>query len=224
MDLETYKTTFSDDDMPGWAAIDQRLAEAYSGREADFHFGTIIGFRIGGRDPIDHIRIYKRTEPAPHLRYIGYGMSELYYNEDAAGGEFSKWGFEFTFRLAMTADEFPSADDEVPVWPINLMQNMARYVFETGKWFGRGHFIPTNGPIKIGSDTKMAALLFCLDPELGSIDTPHGEVDFLQIVGLTENEEEGLFAKKHRAADLIDVLSRDNPLLITDLARSEDVI
>ena len=30
----------------------------------------------------------------------------------------------------------------------------------------------------------------CLDPELGKIQTPHGEVQFLQMVGITTDEYE----------------------------------
>ena len=60
-------------------------------------------------------------------------MSELYYDEEAAANEFSKWGFEFTFRLPCIPDDMPTSDDEAPVWPINLMQNLARYVFESEK-------------------------------------------------------------------------------------------
>ena len=223
MDLETYRATFSKDDMPGWAAIDEKLAEQYQ-READFHFGTIIGFRIGGPDPVDGASIFKRMEPVPHLHYVGYGMSSLYYDEESAGGEFSKWGFEFTFRLAIAAEDMPASDDAAPVWPINLMQSLARYVFETENWFEHLHFIPTNGPIMVDADTKLVAILFCHDPELGSMDTPHGKVDFLQMIGLTQDEVDALFARKYSAADLIEALSQGNPLLITDLARSDNAL
>ncbi|HSM39657.1 MAG TPA: suppressor of fused domain protein, partial [Afifellaceae bacterium] len=156
--------------------------------------------------------------------YVSYGMSSLYYDEESAGGEFSRWGFEFTFRLAVAAEDMPASDKDVPLWPINVMQNLARYVFETQKWFEQFHFIPANGPIKLESDTKMVAMLFCLDPELGSTETPHGKVDFLQMVGLTQDEIDALFAKTYRATALADALSRDNPLLITDLARSANAL
>ena len=66
--------------------------------------------------------------------------------------------------------------------------------------------------------------MFSRDPELGTIATPHGAVDFLQIVGITLDEVDGLFEKRQSAATSLEKLSRDNPLLITDLARPRNVI
>jgi len=219
MTLEDYKNRFGEDDAPGWDAIDGKLAEIYPGREPDFHFGTLIKYRLGGPDPIDGAGIYKRTDPTPHLHFVSYGMSELYYNEEAAGNEFSKWGFEFTFRLAVHPDRMPASDGEAPVWPINLMQNLARYVFESEKWFEHGHYLNANGPIMADAETDIVAILFSRDPELGTIATPHGALDFLQIVGITLGEVESLFGKQQSTAELLEKLSADNPLLITDLAR-----
>lgn len=224
MDLSTYKRTFTEDSTPGWSSIDERLDKFYLGKEPDFHMGTIIKHALGGPDPIDGTSVYKRLEPSSHLHFVSYGMSELYYNEEAAGEEFSKWGFEFTFRLAMAEKEFPSTDDALPVWPINLMQNLARYVFESGNFFEDGHFIPANGPICLDRETAMVALLIVRDPELGHIDTPHGKVDFLQLVGITQDEVDALFEKKITASQLQDALMAGNPLLLTDLNRSVNVL
>lgn len=60
-----------------------------------------------------------------------------------------------------------------------------------------------------------------MHPELGKIDTPHGEVSFLQLVDITNAEVEQLKQNPSMAAvkELIDRLQQDNPLLITDLNR-----
>ena len=58
---------------------------------------------------------------------------------------------------------------------------------------------------------------FTLDPELQTIDTPHGSVAFLQLVGVTSDE-----LAEMRVTTTEPVLSRlagPNPLLITDEAR-----
>lgn len=65
------------------------------------------------------------------------------------------------------------------VWVCNLIQNLARYVFESGRWFEEHHWIPANGPIKLDTDTDMVGLIFVRDPELPPTDTPHGRVEFL---------------------------------------------
>ncbi|WP_282179860.1 suppressor of fused domain protein [Maribacter stanieri] len=61
------------------------------------------------------------------------------------------------------------------------MNNLARYVFKSGKWFEENHILPANGPIRLNTDTKIAGFVFALDPELGTIETPHGEVAFFAV-------------------------------------------
>jgi Suppressor of fused protein (SUFU) len=60
-----------------------------------------------------------------------------------------------------------------------------------------------------------------LDPELGKIETPHGEISFLQLARITYAEVEEL--KKHPAIgaveELIENFKKNNSLLITDLNR-----
>ena len=101
------------------------------------------------------------------------------------------------------------------------MNNLARYVYKSGNWFEENHFIPANGPIRLNTETKITGFVIALDPELGKINTPHGEVSFLQLVGITENEIEKLNANPTttEVEKLILELKKDNPLLITDLNR-----
>jgi Suppressor of fused protein (SUFU) len=148
--------------------------------------------------------------------FVSYGFSNLYYDEEHAGGDFSGWGFELTFRLAPFA-----GDNDPPTWPISVMQNLAKYVFNSKKFFEEFHFIPANGPIRLETDTQITAIAFVLDPELGKIDTPHGEVCFLQMVGITQAEYDALKAVNtlENTAQLIAKLKQKNPLLITDLTR-----
>jgi suppressor of fused len=68
------------------------------------------------------------------------------------------------------------------------VQNLGRYVFDSGNWFDAGHTMPLDSPIRAGEDTAIRSVLFAYDPELPPIETPHGRVAFLQLVGLTEDE------------------------------------
>ncbi|MOA46030.1 Suppressor of fused protein (SUFU) [compost metagenome] len=101
------------------------------------------------------------------------------------------------------------------------MNNLARYVYESGRWFEENHFVPANGPIRLDTDTDIVGLVFTLDPELGKLNTPHGEVSFLQMVGITSKELERLRANPttEEVANLIEEMKINNPLLITDLNR-----
>lgn len=213
MNLEDYKQKFTEDDAVGWLSIDEKVNEIY-GQQEPQHFGTIIKYMLGGKDPLDGLSVYESQNQEDHYHIVSYGLSELYYNEESAGKEFSKYGFEFTFRLKKKeGDDFN--------WAMNLMQNLARYVFETGKWFEEFHFIPTNSPIRLDYDTNLTAIAFVLDPELGKIQTPHGEVQFLQMVGITTDEYE-LLKQNPKLAEtekLLHQLKVNNPLLITDLDR-----
>ena len=116
---------------PGWNAITGALSRLYPDQEPR-HFGTLISYRLGGPDPLDGLSAWKRLEPVPHWHIVTYGFSELYEKENG-DPETSGYGFELTFRL--TCDP---AEEEPPSWALNFLQNLARYVFETGNVFRDG--------------------------------------------------------------------------------------
>ena len=218
MNKEEYQKQFTTEDTPGWQSIDHQLDKIYGSIEPR-HYPPLCGlhYMAGGSDPIDGASVYDSNYQEFHRHIVSYGMSELYYDEEKAGGEFSKWGFEFTFRLVPFKD-----DQNDPIWAIQVMNNLARYVFSSGKWFEENHFVPANGPIRLDTETEITGFVFTLDPELGKIQTPHGEVSFLQMVGITNAEVEQLKLNPTTDAvkELIDRLKVDNPLLITDLNRT----
>nr|WP_295864407.1 suppressor of fused domain protein [uncultured Chitinophaga sp.] len=214
MDIEQYKQQFDEQDAVGWDCIDGAMEKLYPGQEPK-HYAPGLYYALGGDNPLDGISVYESSQQADHLHFVTYGFSELYYDEEAAGGEFSKFGFELTFRLKKTT----AAED--PNWACNLLQNIAKYVFSSGRWFEEFHFIPANGPIRLEYDTDITALAFIKDPELGTITTPHGDVTFLQMVGITTKEYESLMQNPTTAEceQLLQRLRANNPLLITDLDR-----
>ncbi|PZP50961.1 MAG: riboflavin biosynthesis protein [Pseudopedobacter saltans] len=214
MTIDEYKERFTEDDAVGWLSIDQSLEKVYKDQKPQ-HFAPILHYAIGGEDPLDGISVYESEEQVPHYHIVSYGFSNLYYDEDAAGNEYSKFGFEMTFRLKK------NPKDDNFAWACNLMQNLAKYVFKTGKWFDEYHFIPANGPIRLEYETDITAIAFVLDPELGEMETPNGKVMFLQMVGLTTSEYENLKLnpKTTETKKLLDNLQKENPLLITDLDR-----
>ena len=216
MDIEEYKRLYEGRDAPtpGWDAINLRLTEVYGNQEPK-HWGTIIRHMFGGKDPIDGISVYEsRDGGRSHLHFCTYGYTSLYYDEEAVGGDFSRFGFEMTFRLA---SELPPP--EQPVWVCNFLQNLAKYVFETGKWFEAGHWIPANGPIQRDYPTDIVGLAFVDDPTLFPVDSPHGRIDFVQGFGITESELSDLKSKTRTVKEILAQHRITNPLLITDLAR-----
>ena len=122
MNEQEYRETFSEDDAVGWDAIDAELEKLY-GETEPRHYGSIIKYWMGGEDPLDGTSIYDCNEQTPHRHIISYGMSELYFSPETADAEFSKWGFEFTFRITPCKLD-PASDSGTPhepFWAINLM-------------------------------------------------------------------------------------------------------
>lgn len=207
----------------GFDAIVQKLKTIYPDQEG-LYYGTAIPYFLGGNDPLDGVEVYLSNQKEPHWHYVTYGFSELYEEEDE--GEASDeedfeddlkeeecesgFGFELTFRLKKTGDE-------PPVWPINLLQNLARYVFSSGNVFDAGHHMSCNGPVALEEDTKLTALGFLMDSELGEMDTPWGHVKFLQAVPLTQDEMEGMMCWDGES--FLKQIEKKIPLCITDLSR-----
>ncbi len=213
MTLEEYKKEFSEDDSVGWLEIDKVFDQLYPEQEPK-HFAPAISYMLGGESPLDGVSIYESKKQEDHFHFVTYGFSELYYNEEKVNGEFSKWGFELTFRLKPF-----EADNGNPSWAVALLQNIAKYVFSTGNWFEEFHYMPANGPIRLDTETDITALVFVNDPEIKKIQTPHGEVSFLQIVGITSAEYEHIKENPETVEELVNKLKENNPLLVTDLNR-----
>ncbi|HEY9101756.1 suppressor of fused domain protein [Chitinimonas sp.] len=194
----------------GWEAIDAALHPLY-GDQQPAHYGTVLSYRLGGQDPLQGISVYKREEPVRHWHYITYGFSEL-YDKESEDPAISGWGFELTFRLRVDAFEA-----QPPTWPLNFLQNLARYVFQSGRVFNEGDYMNANGPIAVDEDTALVAIAFVQDPELSAIDTPNGALRFLQVVGVTEDES---FAQKQwNTLGVMEVFAPHMPLYATDLKR-----
>jgi Suppressor of fused protein (SUFU) len=218
LNIDEYKRHYEGAETgPGWAAIDERLKSLY-GNQEPLHYLGGAHTSVGGKNQLEGISVYTTANGGiPHLHYVSYGLSRLHYDERAVGGEFSRFGFEFTFRLKAAASE----KDKNP-WPANMMQNLARYVVKSKqvKVFDEYHFM-NSGPIRLDVETQITALAFAIDPELGRMETVHGKVDFLQIVGLTGREFDAL-AKDGGGGvcALLEGFRTGNPMLVTDLQRS----
>jgi len=137
------------------------------------------------------------------------------YDKESDVAEWSGWGFEFTFRLARDTGEPPDA--QPPMWALSFLQNLARYVVNTGNVFEPNHYMDLNGPIALETQTAITAAFFASDPQLPEITTPNGRLKFVQVVGVTGDELSA--AQAWDVEKFIATLSRVNPMLVTDLVR-----
>jgi hypothetical protein len=142
------------------------------------------------RSAVDQIRVYA-LEGAWHL--VTLGLADQ--------------GFELTLRL-------PRGDDELPTWGVDLLISLAAYARRSGHGFADGHQIDLRGPIKLGAETAITAAAVTGDPALGTL----GEVEFLQVVGLTADELE--LCRSWRTPAVLGLLRGRDPSLTTVLERS----
>ena len=123
-----------DDWAPGWDAVEEEFNRLYPGREPS-HYGTEIHARaiFGGDNYLDGYSIYDSGKGYQHI--VTFGMSELYTDEDAFGGEYSRWGYEMTIKL-----KEDRAED--CLWALDMLSNLARYTYTTERFFEAGACVP----------------------------------------------------------------------------------
>ncbi|MFF1817322.1 suppressor of fused domain protein [Kribbella sp. NPDC058245] len=202
---------------PGWLAVDAAFDALYPGVTPP-HKGAPFEARaiFGGQEYIDGYSIFPSPNGYQHL--LTYGMSTLYVDPESYGGDFSGWGYEMTMKVR--AD---GPDD--CIWAINSMSNLGRYTYTAKAWFEPFQFVNGRGQA-LHTDTRLTSYITVSDPEVGGIDTVHGRVDFIQLVGITQPELDWVAdGGTERAKELVRRIAEDgNPHLVTDLARSHSYV
>jgi len=219
MTLEEYRQYASehDDWAPGWDAIDEAFKKLYPDQEPA-HFGTLLHSRaiFGGDEYLDGYSIYQSPHGYKHL--LTYGIQICIPNEKAFGGQWSGWGYEMTIKLVEDTVEDCK-------WVISMLSNLARYTYTQKRYFEPLQYIAGDGTsIHIGVESKITALLTVNDTEVNGIDTVHGRVDFIQLVGITQNELEAIMKDRTLAQVLVDNMKKDNPFLVTDMKRTKSYL
>lgn len=209
-----------EDWAPGWDAVTEAFDGAHPGVEPA-HLATHLPARamFGGPEYLDGVSLYPTRFGTQHL--VTYGMSSLYTAPESYGGEFSGWGYELTMQVAAdTAEESH--------WAVSVLGNLARYTWTSRKWFEPFQAVPgRHEAIKQGSDSALTGLLIVADPLVPGGDTVHGRLDFLQLVGITQDESDwlvtdGAAGLPERCRTLADrIAAAGNTHFVTDLSRTE---
>ncbi|MCI6677076.1 MAG: suppressor of fused domain protein [Clostridiales bacterium] len=217
MSKREYKKKMKEDAnwMPGLEALDEELGQLYEDQKPErLDRAMLSKVNRGSGKQLDGYCFYTSINGYKHL--ISYGMSELYAKEEAYGQEKSKWGYEMTMKLAQerTMDA---------MWATNIMANLARYTFTSEECLSNGMLISGDGtPLKPHTNSKITALLVTEDEELPLLPTLNGTVQFLQLVGITQEENEWLKAHPDQIEQFIAAMKEENPMLVTDLNREEN--
>ncbi|XP_053694981.1 suppressor of fused homolog [Sabethes cyaneus] len=216
----------------GLQKLIEQCLKIYPDQTNPLQVTTVLKYWLGGQDPLDYISMYHNPgDPdqniPPHWHYISFGLSDLHgdgrvHRDTVVGAEpLSGMGFELTFRLVKSLD---NANERPPTWPANLLQSLAKYVFQSGNRLCVGDNIPWRRSLD-GKTSQIQHMLIAEDCQMSRTETPFGWVDFLQIVGVTSEELEQ--ASRWNGKGILNLLQKDpatgGPWLITDMARSKSV-
>lgn len=187
------------DEAPGWEAIEAAVARVVPAQQP-LHWGTNT---LPDQDGIYGLSAYHVDR---HWLFVTFGLTEL-FSKESDEPLISGWGFELTMRV-------PATQAQPPAWPVRLLEQLGRYIFSAGRAFDHGHRMDPGGPITGAQDTRLTALAFANDPQLAAIDTPHGAMRFLTVIGITADELARM--KETSTAHVLAELAAGSPLLITD--------
>ncbi|XP_041364369.1 suppressor of fused homolog [Gigantopelta aegis] len=215
-------------DNCGLEAINDACKIIYADQPNPLQAIAVKKYWMGGPDPLDFVSMYHNEGDStrnipPHWHYVSYGFSDLYgdgrVHRMGSRGEASGFGFELTFRLKREKEE-----EEPPLWPQNLMNRLANYVFQTGNVLLVGDHIPWHKPLDGTTFSHVQSMLIAEDPQLFDLDTPYGIVEFRQIVGVTSDEVKA--AQKWKGAGILEMLINHpqvGPFFVTDLSREKSI-
>ncbi len=166
----------------GWDAITQAMSKRYPEQTEPIHYAPIISYRLGGNDPLDGISIY---DGGSFYHFVTYGFSEL-YEKESDQQDYSGFGFELTLKVAKDGIRKREREQKNIC---GILQSIARMSFENGEIFRPQEYIYTGQTTGMDADgTSEITGFLTMEDDLGTIQTPNGSVQFVQLVGATNAE------------------------------------
>lgn len=211
----------------GKAAIETACLQLYPDQANVMQLTATVKFWLGGRDPLDYVSCYTHAADLAngtpcHWHYVSFGFSDLFgdgrsFHQECTSSEGpSGFGYELTFRLAKLPGE-----QHAPSWPSDVMNTLGRYFLATGARVASGH----NLQYMLKDHCRAQHLVVVEDPELGTIHTPHGTVQFLQLVAVTD--EDLNMVQAWNSVDFTQLMRQHSDtggsLLVTDRNRATSV-
>jgi hypothetical protein len=179
-----------------------------------FSWGVKRTWAEGGEDPCEGIYVHDCGEEVPHWHYVTMGLSDPTKVPDANGTGRSGLGYELSFRLKKASDE-----TEAPEWPTQTLQELGWGILSTKMKLAAGHYLRRRKVITGGNpETTLQGYYVVADPRLSRIACDSGSIEFLQVVGITD--EELLQCESGEPDEMEAMLRAQSPLGITDLQRA----
>ena len=175
----------------GWDAIEKEFLRAYPDQSTPKHYGTIIKWCVGGKDPLDGISVY---DGGSYWHFVSFGLTEI-YGKESDDKETSGYGYELTFKLKKDRYE----DEEAEIRNVcSILQAIARLTFTNGEVFLPNEYIYTGQTegIDAGRKSKLTGFITVKDPTVETIESPNGRVEFRELIGMTDAELKTLSTRK----------------------------
>ena len=190
----TDKTKKEEAGAEGWDAITRECERIYPEQTEPLHYGTLVSWQFGGKDPLTGISVY---DGGDCWHFVTYGLSEL-YEKETDDKNISGYGMEFTFKLSKDS----CVNEEAEIKCIcGILQSIARITFTRGEIFQAYEYLYTGQTqgIDVEMKSNITGFITIPDTKSSSITTPNGTVDFVEFIGAT-NEE--LLALKNKELDV----------------------
>ena len=114
---------------------------------------------------------------------------------------------------------------ETGTWALNLLAHLARYTFQTGNFFEPGAYIPGDGSsLHPELNSAITGLAIVSDTTVAPIETVHGRVAFLQLVGLTQPELDAITRDSDALTGILERMRAEDPELVLDMRRTKSYI
>ena len=200
-DAETVSEEINTD---GWDAITETFNKLYPDQKNPLHYAAMIKWRFGGNDPLDGISIY---DGGDYWHFVTYGLSEL-HEKVSENTEYSGYGMEFTLKLKK--DNY--ADEEAELKGIcGILQTIARATFSSGEIFRPYEYLYTGQTegMDVNKKSNITGFITIPDEKAGIIDTVNGKVEFIQFIGVTDNELKAIQNKETTVKELYEKLNSD---------------
>ena len=192
-----------DIDTAGWDAISDTFEELYPGQDDPRHYGVLIPWSLGGKDPLDGISIY---DGGDYWHFVSFGLSEL-YEKESENLEYSGFGIELTLKLKKG-----SYDEDAELASIcSIFQQIARIIFNNGEMFYPYEYLYTGQTQGIDSqgESNITGFITVPEPKKEFINTPNGKVEFLEFIGVTDSELQAVMNKQLNVKELYEKLGSD---------------
>ncbi|MBR1929924.1 MAG: suppressor of fused domain protein [Lachnospiraceae bacterium] len=167
----------------GWDAIVAEFERIYPGQRHPKFFKAPLRWINGGKDPFDGILVY---DGGDYWHFVGLGLSEL-YGKVTSNPQVSGWGVEYTFKLKKGQYE----DEEAELKNVcEILQSRARDTMNIGEVYQPYQYVYTGqtSGIDFAQSSNLTGFISVPDASVNGINTPNGEVQFIEFVGVTTTE------------------------------------